>query len=161
MMTIRPAVPSDTTALCQLLDEQNVFHADLLPEFFQVSATQESRIRALLEAQDAQFLVADDGGELVGLIELRIFTTKDLPILVQKRYVYIQEMIVSEAQRGHGIGSALMNAARSWGAKHGAVSLRTSVVPANDRARNFYRSHGFTDIMVSIESVLDATGDGG
>ncbi len=52
-MKIRPACLADMPALCALLDEQNVFHAKLSPEFFRTNSTQVPRIRAVLDAQDA------------------------------------------------------------------------------------------------------------
>lgn len=151
-MKIRTAGITDIDGIRKLLDEQNAFHAKLLPGFFQLSATKESRICDVLVSTDADYLVADEKGELVGLVEICIAQTKSLPILVRKTYGHIQEAIVGESYRGQGIGSQLLTSARSWAHERGAQCLRTSVVPTNDRARAFYAKHGFDDIMVSIES---------
>jgi len=151
-MHIRTATEKDITSIRWLLDEQNVFHSELLPAFFRVSPTEESRVRKVLEEADADFLIAEEEGELLGLAELHRKATKDLPILVQKAYVYIQELIVAEGHQGRGIGTEMMEAIRTWARERGAPSLRTSVVPSNDRARAFYARHGFVDTMVSIEA---------
>lgn len=153
-MQIRAAGITDIDSIRKLLDEQNAFHAQLLPGFFQLSATDESRVRVVLESADADYLVADEDGELIGLVEVCIAQTKNLPILVQKIYAYLQEAIVSDAHRGRGIGSQLMACARSWARERGVQCLRTSVAPANDRARAFYAKRGFADIMISIESEI-------
>jgi ribosomal protein S18 acetylase RimI-like enzyme len=153
-MRIRAAGITDIDSIRQLLDDQNVFHAELLPSLFQLSPTKEARICDVLVSTDADYLVADEGGELVGLVEIRLAQTKSLPILVQKTYAHIQEMIVSECHRGRGIGSELMACARGWACERGAQCLRASVVPTNGRARAFYAEHGFEDIMVSIESEI-------
>jgi len=153
----------DTEPIRALLDEQNRFHTELHPSFFQRSPTHTSRIVELLENPQATFLVAESPhetmgevtGEVVGLAELHLARTKDLPVLVSKRYVHIGEIIVHAKHRGRGIGQMLMEASRSWASSRGAESLRTSVVPANDGARNFYSRQGFRDIMISIESDIE------
>lgn len=151
---IRRAVDSDAEAVCQLLDEQNRFHVQLLPEVFTRSPTDRSRVRQVLGDTDADLFVAELGGVIVGLVELRVVHTKELPVLVQKKYVYVQEMIVAEGLRGHGIGSLLMESARHWARERGAQSIRTSVVPSNRRARSFYAREGFAEIMISLEAML-------
>ncbi len=153
-LTIRPATPADIPALRRLLDEQNAFHVDLQPSTFVLHPTDEARIRKTFDDPNAEFLVAEEGGGIVGLIELAIGQTKDIPILVAKTYAGIGDVIVDERHRGQGIGSALMEEARTWARKHGAASLRTAVVPTNDRARAFYAKQGFVDTMIRIEAEL-------
>lgn len=153
-MQIRTAGITDIDRICRLLDEQNAFHAQLLPGLFQLSATEESRVRDVLESANADYLVADEDKELIGLVEICIAQTKNLPILVRRTYAYIQEAIVSDAHRRRGIGSQLMACSCSWARERGVQCLRTSVVPTNDQARAFYAKHGFEDIMISIESEI-------
>ena len=153
-MHIRSAQPADRQAVQRLLDEQNRFHVTLLPEFFQEHPTAASRVDEMLDDPDTLLLVAEVDASIVALAEIRCAQTKDLPILVQKRYACLQEMIVTASHRGTGIGAALMARARDWARSQGAVSLRTSVVPGNARARAFYEREGFGEIMVSLEADL-------
>ena len=152
---IRRSTHADIPGLCVLLDEQNALHVALLPSFFKPSQTIDARIHNTLEDSDAEILVVEELGQLVGLVELRITETKPLPVLVQKRYAYIQELFVAASYRGQGIGSALMAAARAWASDRGASALRTSVVPSNTQARAFYTKHGFSENMLSIEAELE------
>lgn len=153
-MHIRPARPADMKGVLRLLDEQNQFHVDLLPGFFRNQRTEPSRVEELLGDPDSALLVAEVDSTVVALAEARLARTKDLPVLVQKAYVYVQEMIVTDSFRGKGIGTALMDAVRTWARERGAQSLRTAVVPANKRARDFYEREGFGEIMISLESEL-------
>ena len=153
-MHIRLAEPADRQAVQRLLDEQNRFHVELLPGFFREHRTDDARIDQVLDDPDAVLLVAEVDTSVVALAEIRCAQTKDLPILVQKRYATIQEMIVEASHRGTGIGAALMASAREWARAQGAVSLRTSVVPGNARARAFYEREGFGEIMVNLEADL-------
>lgn len=113
-MHVGTAGETDIDAIRMLLDEQNAFHVGLLPGFFRLHPTDESRIRAVLEDLDGDDLVAEEDGEVLGLVELHLKKTKDLPILGRKTYAGIREMIVAEGCRERGIGSQLMEAARAW-----------------------------------------------
>ena len=126
----------------------------MAPGTFQLQPTDDARLRKTFDDPDAEFLVAEEAGGIVGVIELAIRQPKDIPILLPKTYAGIGDVIVAEAQRGRGIGSALMEAARTWARKRGAGSLRTAVVPTNDRARAFYAKHGLVDTMIRIEAEL-------
>lgn len=153
-MNIRHAQASDMDAVLRLLDEQNRFHVDLLPGFFREHRTEPSRVGSLLNDPDTALLVAEVDSSLVALVEVRLARTKDLPVLVQKTYAYVQEMIVAESFRGKGIGTAMVTSVRDWARSRGATALRTSVVPTNDRARTFYEREGFGEIMVSLEAEI-------
>ena len=131
-LDVRMATPQDEGAICRLLDEQNAHHAELLPSFFRLSETRSVRVSNVFANPRAVFLVAEVQSEVVGLAELHLTQTKDLPILVQKSYVHIGELIVAEAHRSCGVGHVLMDAARDWARECRATSLRTSVVPAHD-----------------------------
>lgn len=153
-MKVRAATVADTDGLLRLLDEQIEYHAELLPSLFRAMPSSEVRIRAVFDDPNAEFLVAEDHGTLCGLAQLHFCSTKGLPILVPKDYVRIQELVVEGGHRGCGVGSVLMEACRSWARAHGAASLRTAVVPANELARAFYERHGFEDLMINIEAEL-------
>jgi ribosomal protein S18 acetylase RimI-like enzyme len=55
---------------------------------------------------------------------------------------YIEDIAVIESQRGAGLGSALLDAARTRFAERGLRSFKLSTVPGNDDARRFYARHG-------------------
>ncbi|MET9313784.1 GNAT family N-acetyltransferase [Kribbella sp. NPDC003505] len=54
-------------------------------------------------------------------------------------------MWVAPAGRGKGVGNALMTAIEDWARGIGAATLKLSVVPGNDPARNLYLRHGYVD----------------
>ncbi len=51
---------------------------------------------------------------------------------------------VDAADRGAGVGSALVAAARGWAASQGLTELWVATQQANDAANRFYESRGFT-----------------
>jgi len=60
---------------------------------------------------------------------------------VQSTYIYDIEIL--EAHRGRGLGRALLEAAESWCAEHGSVSVRLNVFAPNTTARALYESAGY------------------
>ena len=156
-LSIRPASKRDSADLLVLLDTQNAFHAAHLPSFFERGDTVEDRILRVFEDPDAERLVADDHERLHGGVELRLAETKPLPILVRKRFAYIQKLIALEGFREKEIGTALLEAARAWAQARGVHPLRTSVAPGNERAGAFCAKQGFPETMISIETALEQT----
>jgi ribosomal protein S18 acetylase RimI-like enzyme len=52
-------------------------------------------------------------------------------------------MWVMPESRGEGVGAALIDAALSWAASRGCVSIELSVTVGNERARRIYERAGF------------------
>ncbi len=152
-MRIRKAIANDVAGIRRLLDEQNTFNTELQPTVFRRSSVPSLRVESIFDDEASQMWVAECQGRLVGFIEFPIRETKNLPVLVPRTYVYIQELIVSEAWQSRGVGTELMEAARSWTRDHGIRSLRTSVVPHNESALAFYRRQGFDDLYGNHRSL--------
>lgn len=55
----------------------------------------------------------------------------------------LESVVVAQTRRGHGIGSALVDAAIAWSALQGAVCLRLEVRSGNSTALRLYCRKGF------------------
>jgi ribosomal protein S18 acetylase RimI-like enzyme len=72
-------------------------------------------------------------------------------VMVQRRagrhYAHVGEIaiLVSNAERGAGLGRSLMEMAIDWGRAVGLAKLTLRVFPDNQRAIGLYRSLGFED----------------
>jgi ribosomal protein S18 acetylase RimI-like enzyme len=110
----------------------------LLP---QLSTTTETpsfeQLRDVIEAPSNHVLAARLRGETVGMLTVVV-----LP-MPTGRVARIEDVVVSEAARGQGIGRALalaaVEVARAAGAKHVELTSR----PSREAANNLYRSLGF------------------
>lgn len=89
-------------------------------------------------------LIARQAGQAVGL-SLYFY---DFSTWLGRLGIYIQDLVVSEAARGSGIGEQLVAATVRAGQKRGATHLRLSVDRHNEGAIRFYRRIG-----------MDASGD--
>jgi ribosomal protein S18 acetylase RimI-like enzyme len=104
-------------------------------------------------ASDAitQFVARDDSGAIIGVATLAVF-----PIPTAKR-AWIEDVIVDESARGHGVGEALtqamIDAARDLGCKTVELTSR----PSREAANRLYRRIGFTERETNVyRYTLDA-----
>ena len=63
----------------------------------------------------------------------------------------IENLYVTERHRGNGIGTALLEAAVDSLHEGGADRIALDVLAANERARAFYRDHGFEPHRIEME----------
>jgi aminoglycoside 6'-N-acetyltransferase I len=108
----------------------------------------------LLE-RTAFVFVADADGEVVGFFAGRI---RVHPKYFGGRQVgYVSDLYISNSYRRQGIARNLMTAGQSWFRERGIARFEGQVVAADDEARAFHKSRGWTEEFVQIvyESELD------
>ena len=66
----------------------------------------------------------------------------------------IENVYVVPERRSEGIGSALLSAAERRLAERGVTVVTLGALAANDRARSFYREHGYEPHRVNFEKPL-------
>lgn len=71
--------------------------------------------------------------------------------------VYVQDLFVSDAARGSGLGRRLIRDTARLGKQRGATYLRLSVAKENTAAQEFYRTIGLTGS--EDECIYQAAGD--
>lgn len=105
-ITIRPVMPSDFKAWLPLWTGYNTFYGRSGPTALadEITATTWSRFFDAYEPVHA--LVAESGGELVGLTHYLFHrsTTRVVPVC------YLQDLFTAESVRGRGVGKALIEA---------------------------------------------------
>jgi len=96
------------------------------------------RLEHVLATSGHQVMVAEENGEVVGVIHFF-----ERPALEKGREVLVQSLVVDGRQRGRGIGEALMHKAESWAESRsiGATALYTRI--DRDKARAFYERIGY------------------
>jgi ribosomal protein S18 acetylase RimI-like enzyme len=134
---IRQAQLRDVPALAGLLEElfatESEFEAD--------RDVQEAGLRLLLtEPGDSVVFVACRGGALVGMVSL---LAQASTALGGRAYV-LEDMIVTAAERGGGLGGQLLDHALAHADAAGARRVTLLADADNDGARRFYARRGFT-----------------
>ncbi len=140
-MVVRPATSGDAEAVAILAAE---FHAYLkgLGDPTRFHFTAETFLRDGFGTQPAfAGLVAEAHGEVVGYALLTFGYDTDR----SRREAYLNDLFVTETQRGRGVGRLLMRAAAEAArTQHGAQGLWWGVYERNTSACRFYEHLGAT-----------------
>ena len=145
-MRIRPATREDYLGLCAVLDEVDALHQKALPDIFlDPGGPVRSRayIASIVEDENACLWVAEHEDQIVGVLKIAVRETRDIPILVPRRYAEISTLAVSRTHRRRGIGTALLSAAEHWALDKHVTQIELHVWEFNEGARAFYEDVGY------------------
>ena len=105
--------------------------------------------RLLNEDRLTLFAAEDDNGRFTGMLTLTF-----CPTLTGDKY-WIEDVIVHDEFRGHGIGKALVKAAVSHVKQSGQpYRIYLTSNPSRTAARNLYRSEGFEEYDTGVFRLL-------
>jgi GNAT superfamily N-acetyltransferase len=92
------------------------------------------RLRALIAAPDGEMLVADSGGEIVGICSVVL----DLQSVRFGLRAWVEDLAVHPDHRSAGHGKALLDAAKDWARGAGATHLELDSGVDRTDAHRFY-----------------------
>ena len=146
-ITLRRAAKRDLPEIRRMLFELGAYHAALKPELCratpQLQEPKALRKRMLKPKNRRVYLAVDGQGHACGLLHL-FWETRRNPVLLDCKYVMIEDIYVEERLRGQGIGRLLMRKAREEARACGAESIELNVWACNEAALGFYEKEGFT-----------------
>lgn len=134
-MIVRPLRPGEEAA-CRAL------RGALWPDC--AEAMHEAELAAIAAAPDANaVLVAAVDGELVGFLEASLRAHVDG--CLTSPVGYIEGWYVAPAQRGRGIGAALVRAAERWAGDRGCREMASDVELANEAGQRAHQALGYEE----------------
>jgi len=143
----------DIPVLAGLLEE--LFAAE--SEFEADRAAQQAALRLLLaEPGDSAIFVARRAGRVVGMVSL----LAQVSTALGGRTYVLEDMVVSAAERGRGVGGRLLDRALAHADATGARRVTLLTDADNDGAHRFYARRGFTrSAMVVLRRQRDSGTD--
>jgi GNAT superfamily N-acetyltransferase len=102
-------------------------------------------------------LVAEQEGQLAGLL---FVVVEDDAVFVReelRQHAHVAEFFVREAQRGRGVGKALLGAAERFTASRGLARLSVSVLSGNSDALAAYVRLGFKAYSVDLTKAVQGS----
>ena len=133
-VTIRPAVPADYPQWRPLWDGYNRFYgrfdATALPE----AVTAQTWSRFFDEAEPLYALVAEENGEIVGIVHYHFYRSTTL----LNDDCYLQDLFTDQSRRGKGIGRALIEAVYDRARGKGLARVFWHTHDSNARAQVLY-----------------------
>ncbi|SDQ40849.1 GNAT family N-acetyltransferase [Paraburkholderia tuberum] len=148
--TIRAAKPADTGAIFALTYELAQF--ENLTHIF--VATEHSLRDALFGARPSiEALVAEDAGSIVGYA----LFFHNFSSFAGRRGLYLEDVYVQPAQRGSGLGTALLRHVAALAVERQCARFEWTVLDWNQPAISFYQKMGAT--VLPDWRVVRVTGD--
>lgn len=83
------------------------------------------------------------GPPIIGAVLVRVYDTPSDPTMVPRRRAHVEALVVDEAHRRAGVGTALMEAVTAWARERGAVEVVLTVWAGNQAAEGFYQRLGY------------------
>ncbi len=134
-VTIRPATPADVPAMLGLIRDLATYERE--PDA--VQATEASLLTTLFGATpSAEAIVAETDGAVVGLA---LYFT-NYSTWSGKTGLYLEDLYVTPAARGGGLGKALLARLAGLAVERGCARVEWSVLDWNAPAQAFYRALG-------------------
>lgn len=138
-MYIRFVQAKDKKEVLILLDEllvDNAVKRGIKPEHTPVIEVGDKMFSNFLDNNKLKILVAEEGGKVVGIATFYLF-----PVLRRGNFrVQLEELVVDKAQRGKGIGTALVESVKDWCKNNNISTLRINSQVANPEAHKFYEN---------------------
>lgn len=161
-ISIRAATVDDHQSLTRIAREINAMHAEALPARFQIAADPLplDYFQALLNSDEDHVLVAERAGVVVGYAILRIRESPPVPVVMPRRYVLLNDLVVTGAAQGQGIARMLVEASVGWARSRGAAELQLGVYEFDERAIAFYEHLGFTTLKRTMALPVDRPRNG-
>ncbi|QBD75779.1 GNAT family N-acetyltransferase [Ktedonosporobacter rubrisoli] len=156
---LRTARPDEYEAICTLYAELVAVHTQALPQFFQPSEIavrpfSEETFHKILASQQDTIFVAEQQGLLVGFVRCYVHTTPVIHFVVQRRFVYVEDIVVSKAVQHQGVGRALMERVQAWARELEISEIELDVWEFPTSARSFYEQLGYQTTKQHMRKVL-------
>lgn len=134
-LKIRRAQPGDMDRLTSLLKLLFAIEADFTFD----EKRQQQGLNLLLQSNTCCIMVADIGGEVVGMCtgQLLISTAEGGPAL------WVEDVVVAEEYRRQGIGSMLLDGLAEWAREQGAFRMQLLADLTNKAGLDFYCNKGW------------------
>ena len=140
---VRKATQNDIPAISELYREQFREIAKLAPDFIKEGDQSIDFLEKTISNDDSDILVYENDGTAVGFILLQAKKRPDFDFILPGKFCYIMDIIVTEAHRNKGFGTALMNSAKDWAKEQNCSFINLDVLVNNSGAIKVYEKLGF------------------
>jgi len=131
-------MPADVSVCREVTDEVVQAFDVLIPQLSRSNpAPTRAELEALVSSEASTLFVARVDGRIAGSLTLAMFR---IPTGVR---AWIEDVVVDEAARGHGVGEALNRAALDHARANGAITVDLTSRPSREAANRLYKRMGF------------------
>jgi len=143
---VRRAKLEDLEGICKVFSLADTLHRQAHPEIFREAgdpADIKDYLLLGIQSDDAVVLVAELSGEIMGAIIAWARQTHDIPMLIERTFVSVDNIVVAEGYRNLGVGKSLMEQVHLWVQTRGLKEIQLTVWDFNEGAQTFYKNLGY------------------
>ena len=131
-------MPAVVSVCREVTDEVVQAFGVLIPQLSRSKpAPTRAELEALVASEASTLFVARVDGRIAGSLTLAMFR---IPTGVR---AWIEDVVVDESARGHGVGEALNRAALDHARANGAITVDLTSRPSREAANRLYKRMGF------------------
>lgn len=157
-MHIRRAEKGDLAGVDNLLNQVLTVHADGRPDLFRHGTrkyTDEELLDIFANDETPVFVAVDDADVVLGHAFCLVQDFRQSNNMQPIVSIYIDDICVDEAARGHGVATALYQHVIAYARELGCHNVTLNVWECNPGARAFYDAMGMSIQKTCLEQVLD------
>lgn len=126
------------TIATEVTDELVQAFAQLIPQLSSSNPPpSREQLQAIISSDASTVFIARVDGHIVGSLTLAVF------LIPTATRAWIEDVVVAESARGHGVGEALNTAAITEARRRGAVTVELTSRPTRESANRLYQRLGF------------------
>jgi ribosomal protein S18 acetylase RimI-like enzyme len=126
------------TIATEVTDELVQAFAQLIPQLSSSNPPpSREQLQAIISSDASTVFIARVDGHIVGSLTLAVF------LIPTATRAWIEDVVVAESARGHGVGEALNTAAIAEAQRRGAVTVELTSRPSRESANRLYQRLGF------------------
>ncbi|QVK19485.1 GNAT family N-acetyltransferase [Mycoplasmatota bacterium] len=139
---IRLAVVSDYDKLLNLFKEVHQLHVCHLGEYFKdvENPMPQNYYYLLLDDVNTYFLLIENDNDIIGFAIMVIKDTQNYDIIVERKYAYIDDFVISFKYQRRGYGKQLFSECLRIAKENKVTSLELNVWEFNQDAISFYEN---------------------
>ena len=145
------ARPEDRAAINQIAAQIHSMHIQWRPDIFKTEDEMWPQQRFDDAVAQRQLFVNKSDENVTGYVLVKI-CNYDIPGLVKRKVLLIDEFGVDESCRNSGIGTEMMLGVRAIATAFGCTDLQLNVYPQNNEALAFYQKCGFRIGSVQMQA---------
>lgn len=152
-VNIRYAKLKDYKSVCRISKEMHLYHVKNRPDIYKEArkTIYKNFFNELLKDEDIEVLVITLDEKIVGYAIVRYVDLKDVDLLKDKYYAYIDEICIRENFRRKGFGKILFNYIYDLVKSNGVDTLELGVWSFNKEALKFYKAMGMVEKNIRME----------
>ena len=154
IVVIRKATVNDLNAILELnkklFEYETAFNIEFNPEW-SYSDSGQAYFKKVIEGDNGFALVAEVSGKVVGYVAVSIY---NLSFRTKNPIAELDNVFIEEEFRRMGAGKKLIEKAKNLAREKGIKRIKVEAAVQNQKALAFYRSCGFKDFDLVLETDL-------